>query len=140
MSPILALFLCTAFVLFMLNVDRKQSFGVSGALWIPTAWVFYVAGKPLGVWLGQESIGSESGSSIDRVFLIVLLSLALLVLWHRGQDWVGPLLKENLWLSLLIIYMLASIFWSDMVFVSFKRWVREFIALAMALLVLSETA
>ena len=44
----LALLLCTAFVLFLLRLERRQSAGVSAALWIPTLWMLAIASKPLG--------------------------------------------------------------------------------------------
>ena len=58
----------------------------------------------------------------------------------REKDELVRGCKCNRWLVLLISYMLVSILWSDIPFVAFKRWVREFTAVIMALLVLSEPA
>jgi len=47
-------------------------------------------------------------------------------------------IRENPWLMLLLGYMFVSIFWSDIPFVSFKRWTREFIVLVMSFVIATE--
>jgi exopolysaccharide production protein ExoQ len=137
MPPKLALLLCTVFVLFLLLLDRKQSPNVSPALWIPTVWMLSVAGRSLSGWFPSAAVSRESGSPLDRVFLIGLLCLGLFILGRRKFNW-SIAIKENFWLILLIAYMLASILWSDIPYISFKRWSKELIAVVMAFLVLSE--
>jgi len=136
MQPTIALVLCSIFVLVLLRLDRKQSPEVSHALWIPTIWMLLISSKPLGIWFGGAG-ADEEGSSLDRVFLTVLLCLGVLVLAKRKLGFVDAI-KENPWLMLLIGYMLVSISWSDMPFTSFKRWVKEFTAVVMALAVATE--
>jgi len=135
MPPILALTLCTIFVLFLLRLDRKQAPEVSFSLWIPTIWMLHAASKPLGVWFRYGA--NVEGSILDRIFLSSLLCLCLFMLVRRKYDWSIDM-KEHIWLFLLIGYMLVSILWSDIPFISFKRWIREIIAVVMAFLVLSE--
>ena len=48
-------------------------------------------------------------------------------------------IKEYTWLMLLIGYMLASVLWSDIPFISFKRWIRELVAVVMAFVVITES-
>lgn len=74
---------------------------------------------------------------MDRLFLIGLMLTGLFLLTIRGLDW-SRTFRAHFWLFMLIGYMLVSIFWSDLMFISFKRWTREFIALIMALLILTE--
>ena len=138
LPPILALILCTTFVLFLLRPERKQSPDVTRALWIPTIWMLCVASKPLGIWF-QSGGDLESGSRWDRAFLTVILCIALWILVRRKFDWFSAV-KDNVWLTILIVFMLASILWSNMPYISFKRWTREFIAILMAFVVLSETS
>lgn len=98
------------------------------------------ASKPLGTWFGIRGANMESmelGSPLDRAFLIALLCLGLIILAKRRFNWSNAI-KENIWLMLLVGYMLASILWSDISYISFKRWMRELIAVVMAFLVLSE--
>jgi len=135
MPPQLALLLCTAFVLFLLWLDRKQAPHVSHALWVPTAWMLLIASKPLGIWFGTGV--DATGSMLDRVFLSALLCVGLFILLMRNFDWFSAI-KENGWVIVLVLYMLVSVSWSDMPFISLKRWVREVVAIVMAFLVLSE--
>jgi len=137
LSPIIALILCIAFVLFLLRLERKQSPEMTRALWIPTIWMLYTASKPLGVWFPSSGGDPESGSSLDRAFLIVLMCMALWILARRKYDWRNAM-KENAWLMILIFFMLVSIFWSNIPYISFKRWTREFQAVLMAFVVHSE--
>jgi exopolysaccharide production protein ExoQ len=138
MPQILALLLCIVFVLFLLRIDRKQAPNVSIALWLPTIWMLLIASKPLGVWFGTGGEDMESGSPMDRAFLLALLCLALIILVKRKFRW-SIAIKENIWMVLLVGYMLSSIFWSDMPFISFKRWVKELVAVVMTFFVLSES-
>jgi O-antigen ligase len=135
--PILALALCSAFVVFLLRLEHKQSPTVSKALWIPTIWFIYTSSKALGTWFKTGSGDMETGSPTDRVFLIVLLVISLIILSRRKLEWLEAI-KENPWPVIIILYMLASVFWSGMPAISFRRWVRELIPVSMALLVLSE--
>ena len=134
----LALIICTIFVLFLLRLDRKQSPGVSFALWIPTIWMLVIASRPLGLWFQSGAATIEEGSKLDRGFLIVLFCLGLIILTKRKFNWSNSI-KENIWLMLLIVYMLVSILWSDVPFISLKRWSRQVIALVMAFILLTET-
>jgi exopolysaccharide production protein ExoQ len=137
MPPALALLLCSAFVFYLLRYDRRHSNKVSGALWVPTVWMFSIATKPLANWFGAGGEDVESGSPLDRLFVTGLLCLGLLILARRKLDW-HSVIKENTWLILLIAYMLISILWSDLPFVSLKRWIRELTAVIMAFVVLTE--
>jgi len=134
--PYLALAACTVFVLFLLRLEHNQSFGVTRALWIPTLWFLYTTSKSLGTWLGISS-DMEAGSPPDRIFLIILFSLGLIILFKRRFDWSNAA-KENSWLVLIIAFMFVSLLWSGMPAISFRRWVRELVAVTMAFVVLSE--
>jgi exopolysaccharide production protein ExoQ len=110
---------------------------VTTALWIPTIWMLFIASKPLSEWFQSSGGDPDSGSPLDRAFLIVLMCLALWILARRKYDWRTSM-KENVWLVILIIFMLVSILWSNIPYISFKRWTREFQAVLMAFVVHSE--
>lgn len=131
----IALLLCTVFVLFLLWLDHMQDPDASICLWIPTIWMLYVASKPLAVWFG--SAGDADGSPLDRNFLIVLFAIGVAVLAWRRVRWAETV-NRNSWLLLIICYMLLSVAWSDIAYVSLKRWFRELVAVSMALLVATE--
>jgi exopolysaccharide production protein ExoQ len=143
MPPILALLLCTGFVFFLLRLEARQSPNVSRALWIPTLWMLYIASKPLAVWFapaGQHAGGDvDAGSPTDRLFLTAILGISLLILASRKFDWLGTL-REHRWLALLLGFMLVSTIWSEIPQVSCKRWIRQFQAVVMGFMVLSEAS
>src|SRR5437016_716965 len=92
MPPALAFLLCSAFVLALLRLERKQAPTISPAQWIPTIWLMACASKPLASWFnndqGAESYGSvEAGSPLDRAFYTALLIAGVLVLSRRKVDW-----------------------------------------------------
>lgn len=134
---LLTLILCVAFVLYLLRFDRKQSDQVSPWLWLPTLWMLVCASKPFGIWLGGGSVDIFTGSALDRNLLTVIFFAGFLVLLKRKFQW-ARVFRENPWVMLLLIYMLVSILWSDVPFVSFKRWFRELGAVIMALMVASD--
>ena len=137
MPPILALILCTIFVLWLLTLDNKSSPNNSFVLWLPVIWILLIAGKPLGVWFPSPVSDGEYGSPLDRQFLIVLMIAGLLILFKRRFPFYKTI-KGNIWLIFLAVYMLLSTLWSDMPSTSLIRWVREMPALIMAFLLLTE--
>jgi exopolysaccharide production protein ExoQ len=139
MISAIALLVCCLFVAKLLQIDRAASPSASKALWIPTIWFLYCASRPLDEWfhIGAVEGGIESGSLVDRYFLTVLLVIGLTVLHRRQINW-RQAMRNNYWLSALLIFMLVSIVWSDFPFISFKRWVRTAGTAVMALVILSE--
>lgn len=90
----------------------------------------------MGVWFQSPGADVESGSPLDQYFLIALLCLGLVILTFRNFSW-SRAIKQNPWLMLLIGYMLVSILWSDIPFISFKRWIRQLLGVVMAFMVAS---
>lgn len=141
MPPSIAFILCVALVTVLLLIERKRNSEASLAIWVPTVWVLISGSRPIGRWFEVsplDSLGSEGeGSPLDRVVLSTFIILALFILFRRKIDW-PRILKDNVWLVLLILYMGVSILWSEIPFVSFKRWVRSAGDILMALVILSE--
>lgn len=137
MPTILALILFTVFFLFLLLLDRKQYPDASLALWLPTLWLLLIVAKPLAFWFGTSGANMEEGSPLDRNFLIFLLCLGLVILKTRNVNIITPL-RQNQSVILLIGFMLISITWSDMPFISFKRWFKNLLPIVMALIIASE--
>jgi O-antigen ligase len=135
MPPSLALFLGTLYVLFLLRLDRKEASTVSLLSWIPTLWILIISSKGVGTWFGVEA--EEDGSLWDRVVLSGMICTGVFMLVARKVK-VMNAIRENVWLFILIAYMLVSILWSDIPYISFKRWVREFGSVVMALVLLTE--
>lgn len=143
MPPIIPLAICTAFVMWLLRFERKQSPNVSLALWIPSLWVLLICSKPLGIWFGGYTLGTEAaqgmeaGSPLDRLFLLSLACAGLLIIITR-KNISSTAVRNSVWAVILSLYMLISISWSEMVFVSFKRWIREAVAIIMIFCVATE--
>jgi exopolysaccharide production protein ExoQ len=137
MPASVALLLCTAFVVFLLRLDRKQAPNVSHVLWIPTIWMLSIAGKPMASWFSTPGVDPESGSPLDRAFQTGILIVGLIILARRRLNW-SVVMRENTWLMALVGYMLVSVVWSDIPFTSFKRWVREMGGVTMALVIFTE--
>lgn len=135
MPPAIVLFLYTCFVVFLLKKEKYFASSVSGFSWIPTMWMLYFAGKPLGRWFNPKGAIVESPE--DRFFLLSLMLLGLIMISKRGLEWGGAL-RRNGWFTLLLAYMLLSCLWSDEIFSSFKQWVRVFGTTIMSLVILTE--
>jgi len=119
MPPKLALLLGTIFVLFAFRYDRKNAQPVSKALWWPTIWYMVVSSHPFGYWLQMLGIplpgasdDPTDGSLMDRMFFGILTGIGLWILSRRRFRW-GPVLRSNPWITALIVFMAASIFWSQ---------------------------
>jgi len=132
----LALIAFTVFVFVLLRFDRKQASGVTKALWIPTVWILYIGSKPLNRWFPSSGATVES-SPLDRGFLIMLLFASLWILIRRHLP-VAEVIRKNKPLMILFAFMTISVIWSSAPGESLARWVREILAVAMALVVISE--
>ncbi|MCB2167356.1 MAG: O-antigen ligase family protein [Deltaproteobacteria bacterium] len=137
MLPKASLIICTIFVTYLLFIDRKQENKPPFSRWIPTLWLLLVFSKPLGVWFGVLGEDMQSGSPLDRKFLLFLFILSLTILFRRKILWI-KVFQYNFPLLCMILFMLFSIFWSDIFISSFKRWSREIIAISMGLLIATE--
>src|SRR5207249_742623 len=135
--PPVALLLCTAFVLFLLRLERAQSRAVSAAVWIPTIWVMAMSGKSVSMWFGVTG-DNESGSWPDQALLLVLTATGVAVVVRRRYDWLGAL-RRNGWLLALLAYTFLSTFWSDITLIALRRFSREVIVVIMALVLMAET-
>jgi O-antigen ligase len=136
MAPSVALLLCAGFVLFLLRLEHRMSYGVSPTLWIPTLWMLISASRPLGVWFGVTG-NNESGSPLDRWVLTGLAVAGLVVLASRRFE-LSRILRQQKWLVVLLVYMLLSTLWSDISLIAVRRWMRECVVIVIILLILSE--
>lgn len=79
----------------------------------------------------------EAGSPLDRVFLLGVGVLGLIIIAKR-RSFPWSIVNGNIWVAAIMVYMLVSISWSGIPFISFKRWSREIIALIMCICIVSE--
>jgi exopolysaccharide production protein ExoQ len=138
MPPQIAIVIFIVFVIWLLRIERRHAPKHSMALWIPTVWMLYICSKPLDLWFQSGGGGDiESGSPLDRLFLCVLLIIGFIIIIIKRID-LNVVMRNNICLVLLILFMLLSVVWSNQLYISFKRWFRELVALFMALVVFTE--
>lgn len=124
----------------MIIVDNNKS--VSLGLWIPLIWYFISATRGISYWIGANLIDSGNidyleGSPLDRNIYITLIVIGLFILIKRRLRW-SLIFQKNVWIIVLLLYMLLSILWSDFPEVASKRWIKTTGTFVMALLVLTE--
>jgi exopolysaccharide production protein ExoQ len=145
MSPTLALSLWVVLVLGLLYLDPAKAPKVSVALWIPLTWIFFMASRPLSLWLNWNvRVGTEQaieqleqGDPLNRAYSSILLLLGIIILASRSIRW-GRVVARNRVLIVYLIFALASVLWSDFPGVAFKRWFRDLGNYVMILVVLSD--
>jgi len=128
------------FIAWLLTRDHALRRTGSTALWLPVLWITIIGSRPVSVWLGYNGGNADvdqEGSPVDRLFYLVLILAAFLVLQRRNISW-KRLIAQNKWLAAYFIYLGISVLWSDDSFVSFKRWVKEIGNLCMVAIILSE--
>jgi exopolysaccharide production protein ExoQ len=138
MPSLIALLLCSGAVFYLLRNEQRQLKGVSRVSWIPTLWMLYYAGKPLGRWLDPHGdIDDAAGSPADRYFLLTLIAAAIYIISKRRLNWRNHLHSSAPFVCLLA-YMMVSCVWSPTAASSFKQWVRVLGSMLMALVILTE--
>lgn len=129
MTPTLALCLTAALVIFLFRRDFRERPEVTGAIWLPTVWIFIIASQPVSTWLavlGLPTLGGttvEEGSSLDALVFFALIASGIFVLARR-QIRLSEIVQNNRWLVAFLLYCLLAVLWSDFPFTSFKRWIK----------------
>lgn len=106
-------------------------------LWVPTIWFLILSSRSLALWFGTGGSTIEEGSFVDQLVNLTLAGIAIVIIGRRNFSW-SVALRQNKWLILLLTYMLVSCTWSDIAFVSFRRWVTYAIAVVMIFYVQTE--
>ncbi len=132
-----ALIGCILFVFFLLRREAKEAVGVTNYLWVPTIWFLILATRSLAMWFGVGGETIEQGSIADQVVNLSLAGMAVITLAKRQFNWALAF-RQNRWLIVLLLYMLVSTLWSEIAFVSFRRWVTYVIAVIMIFSVQTE--
>jgi exopolysaccharide production protein ExoQ len=122
--------------------DTSHRPGLSPALWIPTLWAGILLSRPLSAWTGfggaRGGTGSMEGSSTDALFYFAMIVAAAIILSKRQLNW-STVVSSNWPVFLFYGYLLVSVTWAEASGVSFKRWVKDFGNIVVALVILTET-
>lgn len=137
-----ALLICILLISYLFWMDRKNTIGISSAIWVPFLWFFPSCSRSVSQWLnlGAPNISAGNildGSPLDRVFYTLLIIAGVLILRERRINW-KEIFTQNAWIWLYFVFGAVSFFWSDYPFVSFKRWIKALGTLVMVLVVLTE--
>jgi exopolysaccharide production protein ExoQ len=140
--PYLALLACVAIIAWLFKVDLRQRKAGSSALWIPGLWILVEGSRPVSYWFSLAGFSPERSSDIDSspINTMVYLGLicgALLILLRRGYSWPA-LARYNTPLVLIYLFFAASSLWAPYGFVTFRRIIKDFGCVLVALVVLTE--
>lgn len=128
MPPKLALFLTLGFIFFLFWRDFREKPNVTGAIWVPILWVFLIV-KPVSLWLhifgfpGFVATSVEEGSPLDASVFLGVIALGIYILTKRRAS-LSEIVRNNPWMTAFVVYCFLAIFWADLPFVSFKRWIK----------------
>lgn len=138
MPPQLATLLTLGFIAFLFRSDHAERSGITRALWIPLLWMLVIMSKPVAVWL-QIVFGIQWGEAVsaDSIVWATLIIAGARLLAKRGVT-VSEIIRNNRFLSAFVLYCFVSIFWSDILFWSFKHWLATLGHPIMALIILTE--
>lgn len=138
-----ATLVCSIFIIYLFWRDRQKGDEISGALWIPFAWMFFCGSRYVTGWLSLAGLSlggptiSDEGNPVNAASFFLLIMAGVFVLSRRKIDW-GTLLTENKWIGLYLLYCGVSIAWSDTSFIALKRWIKDLGNPIMALVILTE--
>lgn len=141
------LLLLIAFIIVLVWIyyqDQRDRPRVTRTTWIVVVWAVIYGSRPVTEWFSQTGGGglSESvdeGNPIEATISILFLLVGSVVLLRRKLRW-STVLKENTAIVVFYVFWWLSILWSDYPLITFKRLFKEFGAIIMALVVLTELA
>jgi O-antigen ligase len=139
--PQLALLISLALSAWLIYRDQEAR-DVDLASWVPTFWVLILASRPLSTWfgLGGTSAGYEysvEGSPVDRLGFLLLIAAAFAITVQRRVQW-SLVISRNKMLFVFYLYLLISVLWASSSLVSFKRWLKDFGDIVVAMVILSD--
>ncbi len=122
--------------------EERSHLRVTQATWIVVIWAVIYGSRPVTEWFGQAggvsiSESVDEGNSIEALISVLFLLAGCVVLLQRTIPW-GTVLKENSAVVVFYVFWWLSILWSDYPLITFKRLVKEFGTIIMALVVLTE--
>ena len=142
MPPYLALLLCCGFVAWLFREDMKWRRLESPALWISGIWVAIVGSRSVTYWTSYVGLGGATqnnieGSPVNFLFSTAVIGAALLVLRRRGLKW-SDFVRANKALMLVYFFCAISALWAEYPSVSLRRLFKDFGAVAVALVLLTQ--
>jgi exopolysaccharide production protein ExoQ len=132
----LILLACYGFIFWLFRKDVKWRKAGSSALWIPGLWIAIQGSRPVSYWIGGGG-GDSEGNPVNTVVYGILIIAAFIALSKRRFSW-GMVIQRNKALFLIYFFLALSAFWSELPFTSFKRLIKDFGTVPVALVILTE--
>ena len=129
MPPPVAALITLSFCAYMLWREQRLHPNTSKALWLPFIWMFFICSRFPGQWLVVLGLPagifgpSAEGTPMDAIIFLGLTLLGLRVLSRRGLR-LADFIHDNRAITIFLLYCLLAVMWSDMPFVSLKRWIK----------------
>ena len=143
MPPPLATLITLCFCAYMLRREQRLHPTTRGDIWLPLIWMFFLCSRFPAQWLAVFGVSggffapSFDGSPLDAIIFLLLTVLGAKVLQRRGYR-LADFIHDNRWIAFFLLYCLLSALWSDMPFVSLKRWIKILGHPVMALVILTQ--
>ena len=142
MPPSVALALYILLLIGILRYAQAPEDAHTWTLWVPVIWIAILVSRLPSQWLdintGYAADVIEEGNWLDRCVYVAVIVLAFQIVSARSVRWSG-LLEGNYALTLVIVYALLSVAWSDSPGISFKRWFRDLGTYLIALVIVSDS-
>ncbi len=121
---------------YAVREDLRANKSSSRRLWIPLAWFYLVASKPLSLWLNPQS-SAVAGGTVNTVAWAVLIILGVRALAQRAGRF-GPVISANTWLAILFLLCLVSLAWSNAFDLAINSFIKQLGHLVMVGVILTE--
>jgi exopolysaccharide production protein ExoQ len=140
MLPNVALILCICLICWLFRLDIKWRNYSSATIWIPGIWIAILGSRPVSYWFTSSSdiVYSDLDTNPYNLIIFGTLVIASFFVLKKRISNVRLLISNNKALFLLYLYFFASALWSDYTFVCIKRLARDFGAVLVALVIITE--
>src|SRR5215831_3125447 len=108
LPPVIPLLGTLAFIFFLFRRDFRERPNVTGALWLPTVWMFLMASRSPLQWLTLVGLpisanSWQEGNPLDAFVFLTLTLIGILILSRRGVS-LSAVINNNAWLSIFVLY------------------------------------
>ena len=133
----LAIAVCVLVIWWLWRRDIQVRPKFSPALWLSLFYVLTAGARPLSWWLGLGGATNLEGNWFDRVVYGAIILAAISILSGREVSW-GTLVEKNKALMLFYLFLLVTLLWDPFPFVGLRRLFRDFGAIFIILVILTE--
>jgi exopolysaccharide production protein ExoQ len=138
MPPQVALLIGYGLIFWLFRKDAAwRPEAGSRVLWIPGAWIGIQGSRPVSYWFGSRGDTTGEGNPINTVIFAAFIVAGFVVLSKRNLSW-GAFFRDNKALCAIYLYLCLSAVWSEMPLATFKRALKDFGCVLMALIFLTQ--